>query len=54
MPGRPNIPLQASPSNRMGGVMGGAMVHSSSRDVLRMKRLAEVAKAKSQQGKVYV
>ena len=41
-PTRPNIPLQPSPSNRMGG----GVVHSASRDALRMKRLAEVSKAK--------
>lgn len=35
--------------------LGGGVVHPSSRDTLRMKRIAEAAKqAKTQAGKVYV
>ena len=35
--------------------LGGGMVHPSSRDTLRLKRMADAAKqAKSQMGKVYV
>ena len=55
MPGRPTAGGMLQPSGSAGVRIGGGVVHPSSRDTLRLKRMADAAKqAKSQIGKVYV